>query len=138
MKKLFLTLGALLVFGIASAQFNSKEPSTAASPAPGTPPIQKATENQVQQSRNGAPTQIISAPPVYNTSPSVTPPQQSLAPVNPINNPNSYPGSTMAYPTAQGNIEPGTGTSTTQQVNGTNNPTTTLPASTTSNQGKLP
>lgn len=137
MKKLFLTLGAVLVFGIASAQYNNMESSTSATPSPGTPAIENSTEKMLkQQSRDGAPTQIISAPPVYNTSPN--PASQQLAPPNPISNPNSYPGSTVVYPQAQGNIDPGTGASTTQTVNGTNNPTTTLPGSTTSNQGKLP
>lgn len=141
MKNIMITLGAILVFGIASAQNNAVESSTATAPSPGTPPIEKSTDAQIkQQGRNGAPTSLITAPPVYttpSTSTTVTP-QQPLAPVNPISNPNSYPGGTMVYPTAQGNIQPGTGTSTTQPVNGTNNPTTTLPASTTSNQGKLP
>lgn len=141
MKKVFITLGAILVFGIASAQVNSVEASTGASPSPGTPIIEKTTDVQVrQQARNGAATSLITAPPVYNspsTSTTITT-QQPLTPVNPISNPNSYPGSTTAYPTAQGNIQPGTGTSTTQPVNGTNNPSTTLPASTTSNQGRLP
>lgn len=141
MKNIVLTLGAMLVFGIASAQNNAVESSTAAAPSPGTLPIEKSTDPKLNQpQRNGAPTSIINAPPVYITpssAPAVTP-QQQMAPVNPISNPNNYPGSSLAYPTPQGNIEPGTGTSTTQAVNGTNNPTTTLPASTTSNQGKLP
>lgn len=141
MKKIFLTLVAMLGFGIASAQYNNVEPSTAASPAPGMPVIEKSTEKEIKgQARNGSSTQLITAPPVYSTqTQSAAPPQsQPLMPVNPVTNPNNYPGATTAYPKAQGNIEPGTGTSTTQPVSGSNNPTTTLPASTTSNQGKLP
>lgn len=142
MKKLFTTLGVILVFGIASAQENKIEASTTASPPPGTPVIEKSTDKQVQQQqRNGASTSIVSAPPVYSTpstSTTTVREEQQLAPVNPISNPNSYPGAATAYPAAQGTMQPGTPTSTTQPVNGVNNPTTTLPASTTSNQGKLP
>jgi len=137
MKKIIVTLTVMLFFSIASAQVNKTDPPTAAVPSPGTPPIENATQKiNRQNDREGAPTSLITKPPVTNAPNTViTQPTQPVSPVNSGATP--YPGGTLAYPAAQGALQPGTGT-TTAPVNSTNNQLNSLPASNTTNQGKLP
>jgi hypothetical protein len=131
MKKIFVTLMVMLAFGIASAQVNKMDPPTAIT-APGTPPIKNATQELIkQQQTQVSPTSLS---PRANT-PTVTQPVQRETRENTTLAP--YPGATLAYPTAQPALQPGTPV-TTEPATGTNNPTTTLPASNTTNQGKMP
>lgn len=133
MKKIFVTLTVMLVFGIASAQGNKTDPPTAVT-APGTPPIKNVTQELIRQQERQMPQTALSPRTNTPTTTSAQPIQRetrentSLAP---------YPGATPAYPTAQGALQPGTAT-TTGAASGTNNPTTMLPASNTTNQGKVP
>jgi hypothetical protein len=139
MKKLIVPLIVMLFSDIASAQVNKMDPPTQAIPAPGTPIIENATQKiNKEEVRNGAPTPIVTAP-RSNTPPSTTVRAKDRQPERreaPIGN-SALPGTQMAYPTAQGPLEPGTGV-TTGPTTGTNNPINTLPASNTTNQGKLP
>ena len=137
MKKSIFMLTAILIFGFASAQVNKIDPSTAAVPIPGTPPIENVTQQiNREQARQGTPTQLLTKPPVS------TPPTTTVAP--PVQQPNPldggktlYPGKTLAYPEPQKAMQPGTPI-TTEPTGGTNNQINTLPGSNTTNQGKVP
>lgn len=141
MRKIIVTLIVTLFCGVASAQVNKTDPPTMAVPSPGTPPIENAIQKiNREEARDATPTSLISRPPV--SSPPSTAirqkdkqPERTENPVNSTTTPN--PGSTLAYPTAQGALQPGTGT-TTAPTNGTNNQLNILPASNTTNQGKFP
>ncbi|MHA3787627.1 hypothetical protein ACX0HA_05390 [Flavobacterium hauense] len=135
MKTSMFMLMAMLVFGIASAQVNKVDPVTAV-PSPGTPPVENVTQQiNRQQSRQASPA-LVTGTRVTTTSQATT--VQPVQPANPLNGAASpYPGATVAYPQAQGALQPGTAI-TTDAPTGTNNQITTLPGSTTSNQGKVP
>ena len=140
MKKRIVTLMVMLVFGIASAQVNKVDPVQAVTP-PGTLPMQNATQQiNREQVRDGSPSSIISTPALNNSPVTTNAAAQPAQPMNHVNNNGNatpYPGQTMAYPTEQKAMQPGTGI-TTGEASGTNNPLNTLPAKNTTNQGKLP
>lgn len=139
MKKRIVTLLFMLVFGIASAQVNKVDPVQAVTP-PGTPPMQNATQQiNKGQERDGSPTAIISSSPASNVPSSSTTaqPSQRVTPTSSNGTTAPNPGQTLAYPTEQKAMQPGTGI-TTGEASGTNNPLNTLPAKNTTNQGKLP
>lgn len=128
-------LMAMLVFGIASAQVNKIDPVTTVT-SPGTSPVENATQEiNRQQSRQASPALVTS--PIVTTTPQTTV-SQPLSPPSQLNGAASpYPGTTVAYPEAQGAIQPGTPI-TTDAPSGTNNQIKTLPSSNTTNQGKVP
>jgi hypothetical protein len=137
MKKSIFMLIAMLVFGFASAQVNKTDPPTAAVPSPGSAPVENATQKiNRENARQGAPTSLLTRPQV-STPPSTTVTEPIRQP-NPLRGTDSpYPGGTLAYPEPQGAQQPGT-IITTEPQSGTNNQRTTLPASNTTNQGKVP
>lgn len=135
MKNKAFMLIAMLVFGIASAQTNKMDPPTAVT-SPGTPPIENATQQiNREHSRNGAPTPLLSTPPAPASNTPASPQPKMYNPLDGKSSP--YPGQTLAYPEAPKAMQPGT-VITNEEPTGTNNKTVTMPASNTTNQGKVP
>lgn len=135
MRTLIASLIVMLFSGIAFAQVNKTDPPTQAIPAPGTPIIENATQKINKEEARDV-NSATNATPRVNTPPSTTVRAKDRQPERreaPVNTNSVYPG----YPTAQKPLEPGTGT-TTAPTTGTNNQINTLPASNTTNQGKLP
>lgn len=129
MRKTIFMLTLMLVFGIASAQVNKVDPPTAM-PSPGTPPTENATQeiNREQAYKTNSPV-------ITTTSSTIQKPVPLANPLNGAESP--YPGQTLAYPKPQGALQPGTGI-TTEDPGGTNNKQNLLPASNTTNQGRVP